>query len=158
MTPVCHKSSGTILIQVGFWPDLLTWSFKTDPIFSRFFGSKNHITRRIPFRPFYKNFMIFHVSCSSTAATCSVFMSEFRRIYASLYLGNLGNFSQLFSACHYAAGGLCAKITPRERPCIQANAICLNTRALLYLGKWDPECHLPEYKGGRCGHLPPRTV
>ena len=45
--------------------------------------------------------------------------------------------AQLFSRWHSDHRGMWALSTPRERPSIQANAICLNRRALFYSGEWD---------------------
>ena len=71
--------------------------------------------------------MIFHVSCSSTARTCS-FTGEWSVCPSIL---------EWISRCLSDLRGIWALSTPRERPSIQANAIRLNRWALFYEGEWD---------------------
>ena len=151
MTPHCSKNAMTILIQVGFWPDLLSWSFKTDPIFSMFFG-RLELNLKASLQ-------------SGGELKISWFFMFLALVPPRLVDSLVSTLTAFLPPCDFDIGAtflklsLCrrelwAKITPRERPSIQANAICLNRRALFYSGKWDPECHLPEYKGARGGHLP----
>ena len=71
--------------------------------------------------------MIFHVSCSSTARTCS-FTGEWSVCPSIL---------EWISRCLSDLRGIWALSTPRERPSIQANAIRENRWALFYEGEWD---------------------
>ena len=124
MTSHCSKNAGPLLSKSGFWPGLLSWSFKTDPIFSRFFGSKNHITRRVPFRWIIENFMIFHVLALLPPGLVDSLVST---------------LTAFLPPCDFDIGATFLKVALWPPGNVSSKHA---SGATFYSGK----CHLPEYK------------
>ena len=134
MTSHCSKNAVTRFIQVGFWPDLLSWSFKTDPIFSRFLALKIKVYQgELQVGHFLKISWFFMFLALIPPGLVNSLVSTPTAFLPPCVFDIGATFLKL-SLCRPE---LWSKITPRERPYIQQNAICENTGALFYKGEWD---------------------